>query len=107
MQDGYTKVRTEYEWDIETVDAEMLAEGSTDPDIEGHEESDKCPSRVLASNERLVLVRHTGSDAEGVLDRFWAYVKDGKLPECFEDCGRPTQIKVPQRFHAELAKVRG
>jgi hypothetical protein len=49
-------------------------------------------------------VRNTGNEIDGLQDRQWAYVKDGKLPVFFEDsAGNETAIKVPARFHAELA----
>lgn len=55
------------------------------------------------SGKDLGLVRHEGNENDGVTDRLWAYVKDGKLPECFSDSmGTPIAIKVPQRFHIEL-----
>jgi hypothetical protein len=50
----------------------------------------------------IVLVRSEGNDAEGVTDRYWAYVKDGKLPDVFEIAGELTQIKIPNRFHKEV-----
>ena len=36
--------------------------------------------------------------------RTWAYVRKGKLQEHFHDAMGEPQTKVPQRFHAELAK---
>lgn len=43
------------------------------------------------------LVRDRGNDLEGLLDRQWAYVEDGKLPEYFDG-----GILVPAKFHKEL-----
>ena len=46
---------------------------------------------------RLGLVRDRGDDLEGLIDRQWAYVEDGKLPEFFDG-----GVLVPARFHNEL-----
>lgn len=87
-----------YEWDIETVDGE---------DIVDHHHEDKLEDLhfpTLAHDERLVLVRDDGT-------RLWAYVDESKmLPKYFS---RPeadgnyheTNVKVPQRFHREIARV--
>ena len=49
------------------------------------------------------LVRDEGNEIDGLTDRYWAYVKGGKLPEYFSDSmGVPIKIKVPKRFHAIL-----
>lgn len=53
---------------------------------------------------RLVLVRNVGNDLDGLTDRLWAYVKDGKLPEYFEDGGAETAVRVPGKCHQELAR---
>lgn len=51
----------------------------------------------------VLLVRNEGNDVYGLEDRYWAYVKDGKLPDFFSDGGGgTTQIRVPKRFHKEL-----
>ena len=52
----------------------------------------------------LLLVRNEGSEDEGLTDRFWAYVKDNKLPEYFsDDLSHEVAIKVPQKYHKEYA----
>lgn len=81
-----------YEWDIETVDEHG--------DIIDHDFID-APRLPAKENERLVLVFNKGDDNEGLLDRSWAYVIDGKLPEEFEN-GR----RVPKRFHEQLEELR-
>ena len=43
------------------------------------------------------LVRDLGDDLEGIVDRQWVYIEDGKLPERFEG-----GAKVPARFHKQL-----
>jgi hypothetical protein len=89
--------RVLYEWDREIVDA--------NGDVIDHNHSDKL--RVIADDPgRLVLVRDEIDRYEGLVDRYWAYANNGKLPEFFEDergCEGP---KVPKRFHAELAKIK-
>lgn len=103
----YPKQKTVYEWDVETWDEH--------DDIQDHAHSDKLEAGMLdtctyidenndAITPHLVLVRDVWelfSEEDGDLKyRDWAYVKDGKLPEEFMD-----GIKVPKRFHEELARV--
>lgn len=88
-------METYYEWDWEEVDDHG--------DIIEHYFSDKVkvqpyPDNALVHYE-LVLVYNRGNDVEGVIDRSWAYVHDGKLPETFQN-----GIKVPKRFHEALKK---
>ena len=99
--------KTFYEWDIETFTLDEYQ------DIEDHNFSDECPGIPDEPNLRLVLVRDTyewpANDKGRKCDpdltkRLWAYVENGKLPEFFEDCGDPTDVKVPQKFHDELRK---
>jgi|TARA_Y100000034_G_C6827289_1_gene373113 hypothetical protein len=91
-------MKTFYEWDVETLDA--------NGDVQDHDHESKLKAHrqygaaILSGKRndlRLVLVRDVGSDDDGVAERAWAYVKDGKLPDEFDD-GTP----VPQRFHIEL-----
>lgn len=84
-----------YEWCYETLD---------DGDIVGNDFEDNLSSfNEARKTDTLCLVRNEGDEINGVEDRFWAYVKDGKLPEYFEDGGGyETSIRVPQRFHKEL-----
>lgn len=85
-----------YEWDVETF---TLDEHE---DITDHNHSDACPGIPTEPDQRLVLVRDTWSDADGLTDRQWAYVVDGVLPEYFEDAYQNRAARVPKRFHAEL-----
>lgn len=88
---------TIYEWDFETVDEYG--------DVQDHNAEDKLTSFPKDTEGNLVLVRQEGSDAEGVTGRYWAYVKDGQLPEYFEDStGQEVNIKVPKKYKDELAK---
>jgi hypothetical protein len=52
---------------------------------------------------RVGLVRDRGNDVEGLLDRCWAYVRDGFLPQTFSyGAGEDAHIMVPLKFHKEL-----
>ena len=91
-----------YEWDVETTDEHG--------DVTDHRHSDRitndCIGAALDTSgaTRLVLVRdkHT---ARGGLDRSWAYVADGKLPEFFGNAYGDPETKVPQRYHKALARA--
>jgi len=79
---------TNYEWDLETYEGD---------DIIDHWFAEKLSNLPLpAATQVLVLVRRVGYPDEGVGDREWAYIQDGKLPEIFDGGTR-----VPQRFHRE------
>jgi hypothetical protein len=86
-----------YEWSLEYIDKSG--------DIIHSDFANKVSDFGLnVLSGRLCLVRNTGNEIDGLQDRQWAYVKDGKLPVFFEDsAGNETAIKVPARFHAELA----
>lgn len=86
-----------YEWDIETVDEFG--------DIHDHNHSARCPGIPAEPNERLVLVRDAGNDDDGITDRQWAYVVDGKLPAKFSDALDVERASVPARFHRELSNA--
>ncbi len=93
-----------YEWDVEELD------GPDAPDVEivDHHHCDSYAEAVvilgrLGAPGRIVLVRDVGNNLEGLTDRAWAYLVDGKLPDTFtygadEDSG----IRVPKRFHQEI-----
>lgn len=84
------KLEIDYEWCYETV---------IDGDIEEVDFEERLSlfdkNRIT---DTLCLVRSEGEDINGLQDRFYAYVKDGQLPEYFENCN----IKVPQKYHNEL-----
>ena len=84
-----------YEWTLETIE---------DGDIIDSDFSDTLTFMEYNPLEHdLAVVRNEGNEREGVTDRFWAYVKFGKLPEYFSDAsGNPVGIKVPKKFHVEL-----
>lgn len=90
-------MKTTYEWDYETVDE--------NGDIVDHNHADQLSKFTDGDKTNtLVLVRDVESENNGLEDRTWAYVKDGKLPEYFSDARGALVYKVPQRFHAELKK---
>ncbi len=85
-----------YEWCYETTDE--------NGDIIENYFADKL-SEFGDNNktDQLCLVRNEGDEINGLDDRFWAYVKDGKLPEFFSDAmGEFIGVKVPKKFHKEL-----
>jgi len=91
-------MKTRYEWDLEDADEHG--------DIHDHSFSDTlAPLWKWREGKALVLVRDETDNDGGRLERSWAYVKDGNLPEWFEDSGGSPTVKVPKRFHAEFAKV--
>lgn len=90
-------MQTLYEWDYETVDVHG--------DVQDHNHADKLSMFTDSDKtDSLVLIRNSGNEAEGLTERYWAYVKNGKLPEYFQDSNENNICKVPARFHAELAK---
>lgn len=103
------KYFTIYEWDMELAeDPWIMPDGDVCADILDHDHADKLhelkpPRNPLRDGEhyRLVLIRDSGNDEEGVTNRMYAYLTDdGELPECF---GEAWGYKVPVRFHKELA----
>ncbi len=79
-----------YEWSIETLDE--------NGDIIDSDFSE-TPFEVVESNQRMCLVRNEGNEVDGLTDRLWAYVVDGRLPDVFENGeGYPVSCKVPERF---------
>lgn len=82
-----------YEWGIEIIGREGdIIDSTFEKRLK-----DLSPIRS-AINECLVLVYNSGNEEDGVRARYWAYVKNDRLPNDFED-GPP----VPERFHKELA----
>lgn len=86
-----------YEWCYETIDEHG--------DILDNDHADKLSDfSEDRRTKQLCLVRNEGNNEDGLQDRYWAYVKNGKLPEFFEDgAGHLINISVPKRFHTELA----
>jgi hypothetical protein len=95
------KIKTNYEWVIETVcrhdDEDMQ-------DIIDHDWQSKIADLDLPLKhteetfQRIALAFSKGSDCEGVTERQYAYPENGALPE-FMDAGR----KIPAKYHREFA----
>lgn len=86
-----------YEWTLETIQ---------DGEIIDSEFSDVlCFNKADLPGNDLGIVLNEGNEDNGLNNRLWAYVKDGKLPEYFTNAmGENTGYKVPQKFHIELQK---
>lgn len=89
-----------YEWDAELVEGD---------DIIDHNHGDTYAAvRMQVARERaslgagqrfaIVLIRDSNSG------RAWAYMEGDTLPAYFEDAYGREVARVPQRFHAEVAK---
>jgi hypothetical protein len=63
---------------------------------EGGTDGPQPPCQIGLVRDRL--------DDEGVVDRQWAYIEDGKLPERFSDSGGSEGPLVPARYHRELER---
>jgi hypothetical protein len=84
-------MKTYYEWDYETV--------NQDGDIIDHNHRKELNQFTdQEKTDTLVLVRDKGHE------RSWAYVENGKLPDFFCDAYKRPTVKVPKRFHKELAR---
>jgi len=84
------KDEIKYEWCYETIE---------DGDIMECDFEDKLTSFTdNRKTDTLCLIRNVGNDIEGLKDRVYAYVKDNKLPEYFEE----SEFKVPAKFQKEL-----
>jgi hypothetical protein len=97
-----------YEWIVEQMDPETV--GTDDPEIMDTSAFDSlAEAKAFAAGCDLPVVigltRNVGNDAEGLIDRAWAYPDaDGKLPEWFDyGDGALTGAPVPARFQKELA----
>lgn len=93
-----------YEWDLESFE---IVDGLVE--IVDHDHADKLTREMALEGttpgnmKDLVLVRDTFHPDDGLIDRQWAYVVDGKLPRRFvtDGYGSPGNI-VPSRFAREL-----
>ena len=86
-----------YEWTLETIEDGDISDSTFESSLTFNKED-------LAGNS-LGLVRYEGTESKGITDMVWAYVKNGKLPECFiNSMGESINIKVPQKYHIELQK---
>lgn len=91
-----------YEWDVELVEIE--GEGGEDIIVDHDFYQSYKEAKVSASAKPedghrydMVLVR---DDDKG---REWAYMKDGRLPEYFNDAYGNEGTRVPKKFHKEVS----
>lgn len=101
-----------FEWDVETY---VEYDDADDEDIIDHHHSEivapllpmlegpDCPTLTEHGpgvlKARLVLVRDEyDTEIEELIDRSWAYVESGELPETFDNGKR-----IPLAYHRELA----
>lgn len=91
-----------YDWSLEEIDEN---EDIVDSDFMQEIPADwvnKLPED--GHTFRICLVRDLGNQEKGLIERCWAYVVDGKLPEYFKDsAGTDTIHKVSEKFHKHLA----
>lgn len=88
-------MKVAYEWCYEVTDEHG--------DIIDSNFADKLSDFSKTEEGELVLVRNEGDEINGLEDRQWAYVKNGKLPLKFSDArNQEIDIDVPKRFFKEL-----
>lgn len=101
-----------YEWDVELVadgdsdeheDGEVLDHAHSETLREAIEWSKANPPEPGTRHE-IVLVRDK-IEPDCFLNRTWAGLEGGKLPEFFYDSIGIDQTKVPKRFHDEVARL--
>jgi hypothetical protein len=109
------RLRITYEWDIERIDAES-------GDIIDHYHADKLAdypaAKLQEALERrtiegdngketfhLCIVRDIGNDEQGIVERAWSYVENGKLNRTFREADGAPVCTTPARFFRELAKA--
>lgn len=88
-----------YEWAIEYLDGDDIVDCVHQDAFQQVAELGKRSDQPFS----LVLIRDDWHPTEGLQDRSWAYLKDGKLPENFTYVlEAPSNHRVPQRFHKEV-----
>lgn len=96
---------TRYEWVIETLDGP-----DTDDDVEildvNHADTYADAVRRAGQEEhaRVGLVRDR--DTFDGIERAWAYVEDGRLPEWLEEAGGRQVVKVPVAYRKQFEEHR-
>lgn len=82
--------RVIYEWDVEVTDEYG--------DVIDHDFGSEFPGIPKSENEHLVLIRYSYADDQITEEsRGYAYVKNGQLPDLFDD-----GYNVPKRFKREV-----
>lgn len=95
-----------YEWLIDVMEPDDSGDV-----FEVHHFDTLAEARAYVANNpdeicEVGLVRDVGNDAEGVIDRQWAYFdEDGKLPERMDWGGGETGgVKIPKHFLREAGQ---
>ena len=95
-----------YEWDVEEVDLhEDIVDHHHCDDLKPLLDHFGSAITTRTGTFRLVLVRDVGNDVDGLIDRHWAYVRNGELPQFFSDGLTDVRHRVPARFHRELIRA--
>ena len=99
--------QTAYEWDFEEIDehGDIVDHNHTDRLDSGHpfDLDDIEIETDVEDRINLVLIRDSGTEADGIDDRQWAYTiktADGWMLPSHFDGGNV----VPKKYHAELAR---
>jgi hypothetical protein len=99
-----TMTKQHIEWLLEE-----LVDGSEDADIHDVSHADSYAGIMALAKGcehcRIGLVIDKWNAALMSDDRGWAYIVDGKLPERFTDAGGVEMVKVPAKYHNELARA--
>ena len=100
-------IRVAYEWDIEQWERDECASHDHSETLIGEHAVLARAGGVDRDEDsgdslQLVLVRDTYTEAEGVLDREWAYIVDGVLPEYFSDAYGKRGARVPRKLRREF-----
>jgi len=88
--------RTIYEWTVEELDED------NQPFNSDFSEQLGCLIPVTEAPLNYGLVRDVWDDQDGLIERDWAYVVNGKLPETFTDSNGKPSYQIPERFRKEL-----
>lgn len=91
--------KVNYEWCYESIDMNS--------DIDEVDFEDRLINfQDNRKTDTLCLIRREGNEEDGEIDRVYAYVKNGELPNCFED-GTGSEYPsflVPDKYKVELKK---
>lgn len=102
-----------HEWDVEwtqSVDTDGLEGGEVLDHDGGHTAVSALAKQKVGPDEsdthyEIVLVRDVVASDDDLIDRTWAYIKDGRLPTMFSDSRGVECERMPQRFLKEWAKA--
>jgi hypothetical protein len=100
-----------YEWAVEQVALKDFSDHYEGDIVDVNHFTTFAEAKAYADNEEawyrndLVLIRNEYTPGqEGIDDRSWAYMENGRLPERFEYGGEETGNKVSQKFHKEVER---